>query len=180
MKGMYIRELSIAVSIYPVTNQEWFNVLNDGIKDNKPKVNVRPLEIAMFCNTLSFQKGLSYCYLRPEKIDYTCGGYRLLTKEEWEYCASAGGDTELYSGTDDIWELTQYASIDYSEVGLLKPNKFGLYDMSGNVDEWIDGGLVKEADEHIKQTISRPVSSFTNLSKLGFRVCRYIIDPNNL
>lgn len=174
MKGMFIPHLNLAVGIYPITNKDWFDVINDGISDNKPKVDVTPLSIAMFCNTLSFQKGLPYCYLKPELTEYNSGGYRLLTKEEWEYCASAGGDTELYSGTDDIWELSQYASNDYSEVGLLKPNKFGLYDMSGNISEWIDGHLVKIKDDHIKETSSRNPYSYTNLSSLGFRICRYI------
>ena len=177
MKGMYIKKLNLVVGVYLITNKEWYEHLNgglEGILDNKPKVDVLPLSIKMFCNTLSYKKNLKHCYIQPDHTDLYNGGYRLLTKEEWEYCASAGGETELYSGTGDIWELTQYASNDYSDVGLLKPNKFGLYDMSGNVDEWIEGNQIKDKEEHIKQTFNKNPHSYTNLSRLGFRICRYI------
>ena len=181
MKGMFIKKLNLVVGIYPVTNKEWHELLKEeGILDNKPKVDVLPLSIHMFCNTLSYTKKLLNCYKQPNRTDLYNGGYRLLTKEEWEYCASGGGETELYSGTDDIWELSQYASPEYSEVGLLKPNKFGLYDMSGNVDEWVEGNQIKDKEEHMKVTISRNPYSYTNLSRTGFRICRYIPDMRDL
>jgi formylglycine-generating enzyme required for sulfatase activity len=76
--------------------------------------------------------------------------YRLLTEAEWEYAARAGSQTR-YSFGDDAAELGAHAGYnDNSEdqtppaehkthpVGNKKRNAFGLYDMHGNVMEWVE------------------------------------------
>jgi formylglycine-generating enzyme required for sulfatase activity len=86
--------------------------------------------------------------------------YRLLTEAEWEYAARAGtttpwywgngeGDQCLYANGADLSAKTQaiivprFVSCDdkyphTSPVGSFRPNKFGLYDMAGNVGEWVE------------------------------------------
>lgn len=70
-------------------------------------------------------------------------GYRLPTEQEWEYAARSGGLNQLYAGTSDPDSLDQYSrhaenSGPYSYlVGTKQPNDLGLYDMSGNVSEFI-------------------------------------------
>jgi formylglycine-generating enzyme required for sulfatase activity len=67
--------------------------------------------------------------------------YRLLTESEWEYAARAGATTVHYWG-DDLKRGVDYCDgcIGISRiapVGSFKPNPFALYDMEGNVWQWV-------------------------------------------
>lgn len=77
--------------------------------------------------------------------------YRFPTEAEWEYCCRAGSSTEFHFGDEDKklkiygWyeENAEKAGLNYAqEVGLLEPNFWGLYDMHGNIWEWVQDWYV--------------------------------------
>jgi formylglycine-generating enzyme required for sulfatase activity len=77
--------------------------------------------------------------------------YRLPTEEEWEYSARAGSKTKWHFGNDES-SLKNYAWYNKNSgetthpVATKKPNKFGLYDMHGNVWEWTSSCYTKTYD----------------------------------
>ena len=132
-------------------------------KDNFPAVYVSWYGAAAFCNFLSEMKEKEPCYdLVNWKCDFTKNGFRLPTEAEWEFAARGGyegkrfpwADTDTIthalanyrSSTNNIYDVSptrgfhpDYASqaLRTSPVGMFPPNSFGLYDMSGNVWEWV-------------------------------------------
>jgi formylglycine-generating enzyme required for sulfatase activity/class 3 adenylate cyclase len=71
--------------------------------------------------------------------------YRLPTEAEWEYAARGGTQTKYWwgdqfqSGMANCKNCTDIAATEQpAKVGSSKPNPFGLYDMGGGVDQWVE------------------------------------------
>jgi formylglycine-generating enzyme required for sulfatase activity len=130
--------------------------------DGCPVGGVTWHEAAAFCNRLSDLEGLQTCYSCTGTKEntvcndavsyggalmYACPGYRLPTEAEWERAYRAGKTSSLYNGeiaacqgddpkaTEIAWYNAQ-GQVPHP-VALKRENEYGLYDMGGNVLEWV-------------------------------------------
>jgi len=117
---------------YEVTQKQWRDVMGSNPSyfkgDNLPVEQVSWNDVQTFIIKLSEKEGTDR--------------YRLPTESEWEYAARANTTTKYSFGDDDL-KLWGYAWYNVNsdgkthEVGQKKPNPWGLYDMHGNVWEWV-------------------------------------------
>lgn len=111
----------------------------------KPVERVRWRDAKQYCNERSLLENLTPCYDEKSAdwdCDYSANGYRLPTEVEWEYACRAGVDGPYDFGAAD--KLRQHGwfgdnSMDRTHpVGEKKPNRWGIYDLYGNVSEWCE------------------------------------------
>ncbi|MBR0775535.1 SUMF1/EgtB/PvdO family nonheme iron enzyme [Bradyrhizobium diazoefficiens] len=125
-----------AIGKYPVTVREWNECaaakacgFTAAGKDDAPVSNV---------SWTDAQQYVAYLAQATKKP------YRLPSEAEWEYAARGGTQTKYWwgdklqpgmAGCKDCGEL---AAEQPAKVGSFKPNPFGLYDMGGGIDQWVE------------------------------------------
>ncbi len=133
------------LSDYPMNYVSWYNAIE-------------------YCNRRSLLEGYTPCYSyqMPSMLDpriwpegwnedddniryigcnFEANGYRLPTEAEWTFAARGGNDTHgwVYSGHEFIDPCGWYnknSGYSVHSQGLKTPNELGLYDMTGNLNEW--------------------------------------------
>ncbi|MBN2326416.1 MAG: SUMF1/EgtB/PvdO family nonheme iron enzyme [Candidatus Omnitrophica bacterium] len=164
-----------------------------GVGPNYPINNVWFDDCVEFCNRLSENEGLIPCYIatgdafEPWEINWEANGYRIPTEAEWEYACRAGTATRYAHGdaTEDSDQCmnTEWHD-DYmwycgnnsrdgnpygnKEVGLKRPNPWGLYDMHGNVSEYCTDHWEDPYDRGPQVDPRGPVEGFWRVSRDGY------------
>jgi formylglycine-generating enzyme required for sulfatase activity len=160
------------LGIHEVTQGQWEAVMGNNPSQFKGDAN-RPVEMVSWEEVQQF----------IDKLNTREGGtqYRLPTEAEWEYAARAGSTT-AYSFGDDSSQLGKYAWFEGNAgktthpVGTLQPNAWGLYDMHGNVWEWVQDWYGKYTAEPVTDP-QGPASGSLRVYRggswlIGARSCR--------
>lgn len=126
-------------------------------KEGKPAVGMTQYGAIQFCYWLYLKTGIFY---------------RLPTEAEWEYAARAGSADRFFFGKDHT-QLADYAwtasnsAGSTQPIGKKKPNPWGLYDIYGNVQEWVIDQY--EPDFYKKSGKVNPMNPATKLYPHGVR-----------
>ena len=126
-----------AIGVYEVTFEEWDACLADGGcggywpgdqgwgRERRPVMNLR------------WEDAQAYVAWLSEKTGQV---YRLPSEAEWEYAARAWTQTAFSFGSEILTSQANYWTTGLRQtlpVGSFEPNAFGLFDMHGNVGEWV-------------------------------------------
>jgi formylglycine-generating enzyme required for sulfatase activity len=174
---------------YPITQEVWREVMGNNPSidkgNEKPVTNVSWEDARAFCKALSKLEGRE------------C---RLPTEAEWEFACKAGSLNGNYEPLKDFAWYGDNSRGNTHPIGQKEPNKWGLYDMLGNVGEWcldwfgpypsrqlsdptgpnegreriVRGGGYSHSADKCKPTARNPIPPHEKYNFIGFRIISVI------
>lgn len=226
-KEQVLLDRSFWVSVTEVTAKQFSEfaprhslVGGSDLDDQSPVTNVTWYQATEYCNWLSKREGIrkrEWCYLPNSDGEYAAGmrtapsygrlsGYRLLTEAEWDHACRSASPTTWCCGIDPEF-LRYYAwcrnnstgTTTVQPVGLLMPNAFGLFDMHGNAEEWLQdpytfsestlieshlrrlkkGGMIDLHADEMTCAVGAGTLPNNSSSRTGFRVVRSVVAPDH-
>ena len=141
-----------------VTQELWQAVM--GKNPSKYKGSQQPVEQVNWDDCLKF----------IVKLNKKTGlQFRMPTEAEWEFAARGGNKSQgcQYSGSDNIADVAWYtenSSFSTHDVKTKQPNELGIYDMSGNVEEWCQDWF----ERYNNGSFTNPIGPATGYN----RICR--------
>lgn len=210
-KGHKINDIYVAKTL--TTQEKWLEIMGENPSyfqgEKKPVENISWIEALEFCNRLSQKENKKEAYeiengklisikyfdgekVKPNSADFSrVEGYRLLLELEWDFCSKE---------TNEIEKLAWYegnSSGETKDVATKSPNSMGIYDLNGNVWEWVydtentigkspEKPYIYDEKSHLRRrrggawdsrknmiiTLNRGNGSYTDKSNnIGFRVC---------
>ena len=172
------------VSRHEITEAQYRAYDSGRNQSSLPITNVTWLDAAMYCNWLSEQEGLPQFYNisggRLTGVNIDSKGYRLPTEAEWEWLAKKSkrakettfvwgsheripkdignfGDQSISGKQPLILQQYNDGYAGKAPVGSFKQDRAGLFDLAGNVSEWV----------HDLYTNNPPDNSVTHINYLG-------------
>ncbi len=176
-----------------VTQGEYFRLMVGTIESQRDLVdpqlpilgdsNLHPVyyvswwDAIKYCNARSREVGLTPLYdASTGAVNLSSKGFRLPTEAEWEYATRAGTISKYYWGNSPKQTCGNGSEIQgwpndgtsktTSQVASYEPNKFGLYDLAGNLWEWCHDWY--SSDYYAHSPSSNPLGS----NKGTYRVLR--------
>ena len=181
------------MSRYEITQEQYVAIM--GNNPSKFRGSRLPVEQVTWTNADTFCKRMNDLCKKDIPPGYQ---FDLPTEAEWEYACRAGTTTCLNNGQDifsdqrsnamdEIAWYSRNSNMTTHEVGLKRPNAWGLYDMQGNVSEWccewseqysgnqvdpitknsrnksLRSGAYFNDPRHIRQAFRHPVSGYQDL-----------------